>query len=189
VLLPDTGSNTALFNSARWFGDTLTPTSGSVTGLGGQTQREARGTATVSVADDTGTTRALAFEAQLDRSVPVNLFGLRGLQAAGLTKADWSGDTFRWQFKARDHGQDFTISTRPTAATHGLHVFNIEETRSAPHTHPITDDIVPVSLIASTTTMTLREAHEALGYIDVHRLKGILPPCRGLLWHDTLGRN
>ncbi len=185
MLLPDTGANTALFNNARWFGDTLTPTSGSVTGLGGQTQPDARGTATVSVVDDTGTTRALAFEAQLDRSVPVNLVSLRDLKAAGLTKADWSGDTFRWQFKALDYGQDFTISTRPTAANHGLHVFNIEETRSAPLTHPIAGDILPVALIASTTTMTLREAHEALGHIDVHRLRGIAATVQGI----TLARH
>ena len=185
MLLPDTGANTALFNNARWFGDTLTPTSGPVTGLGGQTQPDARGTATVSVVDDTGTTRALAFEAQLDRSVPVNLVSLRDLKAAGLTKADWSGDTFRWQFKALDYGQDFTISTRPTAANHGLHVFNIEETRSAPLTHPIAGDILPVALIASTTTMTLREAHEALGHIDVHRLRGIAATVQGI----TLARH
>ncbi len=40
-------------------------------------------------------TQSLSFDAHLDRRAPVNLVGLAGLQAAGLTSADWYGNEFR----------------------------------------------------------------------------------------------
>jgi hypothetical protein len=243
ALLPDTGSNTAIFNNTCWFGNTLSPTSATVTGLSGMAQPEACGTASISVIDDGGTSRALSFEAHLDRQSPVNLVGLPGLKAAGLTSAEWdaSEDVFRWQFKTQDDGPGFTISTRPTSSSHGLHAFSIAEPRVdqstdnvTPHVHlPMTpyrapaapttgvhdfvfshvaprfprspppttagvhaaspvvdgldyshdddDDQATISLIAAKTPMTLREAHEALGHIDVHRLKAIAATVEGVV--------
>jgi hypothetical protein len=96
-LLLDTGSNLALFNNAAWFDSTLTnATVQPVTGIGSKALPEARGIATVAVLDDSGMTQSLSFDAHLDRRAPVNLVGLAGLQAAGLTSADWNGNELRW---------------------------------------------------------------------------------------------
>jgi hypothetical protein len=40
-------------------------------------------------------TQSLSVDAHLDCRAPVNLVGLAGLQAAGLTSADWNGNEFR----------------------------------------------------------------------------------------------
>jgi len=173
-----------------------------VTGIGSATLPEARGTATVVVLDDNGTRQSLSFDAHLDRRAPVNLVGLAGLKAAGVTSADWNGSEFRWHFtRGPASDQDFTITTQPTAEAHGLHAFDImhalgwrqrvqaQGTEHAPAPAPdalaptpaATESAVPVpAALVATTPLTLRAAHEALGHISVHRLSSIAATVQGL---------
>jgi hypothetical protein len=169
-LLLDTGANLAMFNHAVWFdsalGSTLsTSTVEPVTGIGSASLPEARGIATVAVLDDSGTTQSLSFDAHLDRSAPVNLVGLAGLQASGLTSAEWNGNEFRWHFSrgqvADNTDQDFTITTRPTAEAHGLHALDIMQALFTEQALPAASAPTvpaPVAFVA-TTPVTLREAH------------------------------
>lgn len=171
-VLLDTCSNIALFRDVPWFDNAPAgATSIDLTGLYGTSSRAlARGTATVSVMDELGRRRNIKFaNAYHDPTAPCNLVGLTSLQAAGLLRAELQPTgAFRWTFRdsaePSQYGTTFAITTTPSAATNQLHVL----TRA-----------YGAAAFVACTPLSLREAHEALNHVSVHRLRSIAATADG----------